>query len=85
MVSFLHSESDIGSFLLHEQDVAPTLSWNFSCFSYSGMSLVIGNLRPSASCKLKFGRPRTQAKLIIYLAAVKIGVETLRAKIEQQI
>jgi hypothetical protein len=49
------------------------------------MSLGIGNLTSSASYKLKVGRPRTQAKLIIHQVAVKIALETLRAKTEQQI
>jgi hypothetical protein len=31
------------------------------------------------------GRPRTQAKLIIHLPAVKSAVETLRAKIAQKV
>jgi hypothetical protein len=61
------------------------VSWNFSCFSYSGISLVIGDLTANASYKLKVGRQRTQAKLIIYQAAVKSVVENLRAKITHQI
>jgi hypothetical protein len=60
-------------------------SGNFSCFSYSGMALVIWNLTASARYNLKVGRPRAQAKLIIRQAAVKSAVEDLRAKIEQKI
>jgi hypothetical protein len=61
------------------------VSWNFSNFSYSSIPLVIGDSKASASYKLKVGQPRTHAKLIIHLAALKSAVESLRAKIEQQI
>jgi hypothetical protein len=49
------------------------------------MSLVIGDLTASASHKLKVERPRIQAKLIIHQTSVKSAVETLKAKIAQQI
>jgi hypothetical protein len=49
------------------------------------MSLVIGHLTANVSYKLKVGRQSTQAKMIIHQAAVKSAVETLRAKITQQI
>jgi hypothetical protein len=42
-------------------------------------------LTANASYKLKFGLPRTQAKLIVHQGAVKSAVETLRAKIAWQI
>jgi hypothetical protein len=42
-------------------------------------------LTANANYKIKVGWPRAQAKLIIHQAAVKNAIETLRAKIVQQI
>lgn len=70
MVTFLHSESNISSFLLRGQDVAAGILPEVSCFSYSGMSLIICDLTDSASYNFELGRPRTQAKLITHQAAV---------------
>jgi hypothetical protein len=58
--------------------------WNFSCSSYSGMSLEIWDLTVSASNYSLAGRPETQTKLIIYQDAVKSAVEYLRARIAHQ-
>jgi hypothetical protein len=61
------------------------VSWNFSCFSNGGMSLVIWDLAASASYNLKVGWPRTQAKLFIHQIGVKSTVENVKVKIAGQI
>jgi hypothetical protein len=45
------------------------------------MSLAIGDLTASASYNLKIGRPRVQANLIIYQAAVKNAVYEVYRKV----
>jgi hypothetical protein len=62
------------------------VSWNCSCFSYSGMSLVIWDLAASASYKLRVGRSRIQAKLIIRTSSCcQSAFETSSIKIVQRI
>jgi hypothetical protein len=49
-----------------------------------GYLAVLRGSKKSCMCmNLKVEQPRTQAKLIIYQAAVKSATETLRAKITQ--
>jgi hypothetical protein len=53
---------------------------NLSCFSYSGISLVIRDLTGSASYKLKAGWTGARANLIIYQAAVRMTALSLTGR-----
>jgi hypothetical protein len=81
MVTFLHSECDIGSFLLCEQDAAScNFPRNLRCSDMTA-ALVTRYLTSKASNKPKVSGPDKDATLIIHQGAVKNAFCVLRAKI----